>query len=281
MKAILVALAVLGTVAAVAGMVRGGGKVPAPPAPAADDVLGRLSSAPVIDELRSPRPDRFRWAVVAGGDAAAALPVLDRLGAAQGWVPVFVGAQDDWPDFASGEQEPQAVLDAANAIDAAHFLAARADESAAGGIDDPALLGDWVEDPQARRALGVEPYSVWRDVRTDRPQARLYIALVPAKEAWQAPAFLQNGGWNEVPSPAEQVAVLHYWHERHGARLRTFSSDVMEFEVARPPTGHDATLALAREHFGFSSDIVFQGVEALRPLASSLDGKRNWYFWWD
>jgi hypothetical protein len=95
------------------------------------------------------------------------------------------------------------------------------------------------------------------------------------------PAHLQNGGWNEVPAACEQVAMLRYWHERYGARLRCFSDDVMEFDVARPPEDRAGGLALAREQFIFCPDLVEQGIGALRPLAAALVDSRRWYFWWD
>jgi Domain of unknown function (DUF4253) len=248
-------------------------------------VLAELSQKPLIQELESSAPDRFRMAVVSGKDALLAIATLDSLGKKSGWHAVFIGAKSDLPEFdadlANG-QSPQDILSEANKIDAVALLKARRDEateSDEGEVSLVELLGEWPE--QSSASALPAPYAVFRDVLTQNFHDRVYIALVPAEEAWQIPAYLQNGSWNEVPSPAEQVAVLKYWHETYGATLRTFSSDVMELEVARPPQGREAALILAEQQFGFCTDIVWQGVGAIRPLAAALDKANHWYFWWD
>lgn len=257
---------------------------PSPPSgetPLAGKAIRTLSDSPVIEEVESPRPGLFRLAVVRGEDALAAIPVLDALEKAHGWRAVFIGARDDLPDFdAFDVEEPAAILAAAEAIDAEDFLSKRLGELTEGNPDEPELQGEWPQDAHPESALP-EKYSVFRDVLTNRLHAHVYIAIIPVDEAWKAPAFLQNGNWNEVPSPAEQVSVLRYWHRKYGARLRTFSNDVMELEVTRHPTDRDQALALAKQQFGFCSDIVWQGVGSLRPLAAALERADNWYFWWD
>ena len=247
-------------------------------------VLGTLAGSPLIQEVESPRPDLFRMAVVRGEEALAAIPELDRLEEANGWRAVFLGAVDEFPDFDAlremDAQSPSDILREAETIDAAAILAQRAGEWSQGNIDGAEILGEWPDEAAAASALP-ERYAVFRNVLTDQAHERVYIAIIPTAEAWQAPAFLQNGSWNDVPSPAEQVSVLRYWQARHGARLRTFSNDVMELEVQRPPGSKDQAMALAKEQYGFCYDIVDQGVGALRPLAATLEHAGNWYFWWD
>lgn len=243
-----------------------------------------LVESPRVVEHAGPAPARFRWATVAGADAAAAMPALDALGAREGWIPVLVGAHDELPDFALFAAEdartPEQILAAAEAIDAPSWFAQRGREATA-GIEDKDLHGEWINDERQRRGMMRAPYAVCRTTLLERPHPFVHVALVPVREAWQAPAFLGNGGWNDVPDVAEQVAVLRHWHRAHGAVLRAFNRDVMEFDVARPPAGRDASMALAREQFAFCPDLVHQGVGALRPLASALDGSTHWYFWWD
>jgi hypothetical protein len=192
-----------------------------------------------------------------------------------------VGDAKSLPQFEDVQAEdPQEILRIAETVDVAAWFESRLDELLDGGELDSERLGDWISESNAR-TLMPKPYSVLRSGVLGRFHDRVYIALIPAEFAWQAPAYLQNGGWNEVPGPAEQVAVLRYWHERHGAHLRAFSSDVMELDVARPPMDRDEGLALAREQFAFCNDVVDQGVGALRALACALQVSRNWYFWWD
>lgn len=258
---------------------------PSPPpsdeAPLVEKAIQKLSDSPVIEEVESPRPGLFRLAVVRGEDALAAIPVLDALEKKHRWRAIFIGAKDDLPDFdAFDMEEPAAILAAAEAIDAEDFLSKRLDDLTEGNPDDPELQGEWPQDAHPESALP-EKYSVFKEVLTGKLHARVHIALIPTDEAWKAPAYLQNGNWNEVPSPAEQVSVLRYWHQKYGARLRTFSNDVMELEVARRPTDREQALTLAKQQFGFCSDIVWQGVGSLRPLAAALERADNWYFWWD
>jgi hypothetical protein len=251
------------------------------------DGVDTLVRQPPVHELASPKQEFFRWASVAGHDALAAIPALDALGAREGWTAVFVGSKNELPGFGQNFESPDAVLARAALIDVPQWLARREQERIEDRLDDERdadgeegdLLGEWSDDDVG--AIAPEAYHVLDDPLTRARHERLYLALVPVREAWQVPAYLQNGGWNAVPDPAEQVAVLRYWHERHGARLRCFSDDVMEFDVARPPEDRDAALALAREQYVFCADLVEQGAGALRPLAEALVDSRRWFFWWD
>lgn len=283
MKAILLLAAML--VAGDALAMRANEQTPSQPAsgesPLPGKAIRKLSDSPVIEEVESPRPHLFRLAVVRGEDALAAIPALEALEKAQGWRAVFIGAEDDLPDFnALDVEEPAAILRAADAIDAEQFLSKRLDGLTQGNTDAPEFQGEWPRDARPESALPGK-YSVFKDVLTDRFHPHVYIALIPVDEAWKAPAFLQNGGWNEVPGAAEQVSVLRYWHQKYGARLRTFSSDVMELEVVHPPSDRDQALTLAKQQFAFCSDIVWQGVGSLPPLAAALERADHWYFWWD
>jgi hypothetical protein len=48
------------------------------------------------------------------------------------------------------------------------------------------------------------------------------------------------------------------------------TGDVLELSVTRPPTSDQAALALAREQFSYSPDIVQRGVNDIETLAASL-----------
>lgn len=282
--AIIVGAFVLIRVVVWAGYRYGDRHSPRPmPTPSIEDPepIGVLCTQPLVHELPSPAPGRFRWASMAGADAIAALRELDRLGGEQGWCAIIVGDAKSLPQFDDAEaKDPAEVLRMAEGVDVASWFEARLDELLDGEELDSDRLGDWISERDARTLMPV-PYAVLRGGVLDRFHDRIYLALVPTEHAWQAPAYLQNGGWNEVPEAAEQVAVLRYWNERHGARLRAFSSDVMELDVARLPADRDRSFALAREQFAFCNDVVDQGVGALRPLACALQVSRNWYFWWD
>jgi hypothetical protein len=119
------------------------------------------------------------------------------------------------------------------------------------------------------------------DVLTEEPLPEVWIALVPVDESWKATAILPWGNYNENPRPAVHTAVLRDWSRRYGAELVSMTGDVLELSVTRPPTSDQAALALAREQFSYSPDIVQQGVEDIEALAASLKNGHAWYFWWD
>lgn len=252
-----------------------------PPPPETDfAIIGTLVDTPLIQEISSSNPKLFRLAVIRGEDGLDAISKLDVLGQQQGWHAVFIGSEEDRLDPREfGDEDPAKILDQAENIDAEAFLRKRTSE-ASEEIGPQELLGEWLDQNAARTTLP-ERYSAFRNVLTGKFHDRVYLALVPTDEAWKAPAYLQNGNWNDVPTAAEQVSVLRYWHDKYGAKLRTFSRDVMELEVAHPPQSRDQALDLAKQQFGFCHDIVYQGAGALRPLASGLEHADHWYFWWD
>ncbi|MGI8916692.1 MAG: NAD-dependent epimerase/dehydratase family protein, partial [Chloroflexota bacterium] len=55
----------------------------------------------------------------------------------------------------------------------------------------------------------------------------VYVALVPTRQSWQVPAYLKFGGWNEAPKPAEHVAVLKHWSQRHGTEVLAMKFDTV------------------------------------------------------
>jgi hypothetical protein len=108
------------------------------------------------------------------------------------------------------------------------------------------------------------------------------IALVPCGGSSEIPSVFGFGGWNACPPPEEHVAILRYWEERNDARLQAIALDTLEMEVARPPMTYPEALALAKEHYAYTSDILFQGSHpAIGALAVALLGSDRWHFWWD
>ncbi|OYU73543.1 MAG: hypothetical protein CFE32_20620 [Alphaproteobacteria bacterium PA3] len=108
-----------------------------------------------------------------------------------------------------------------------------------------------------------------------------FILVVPARHGWEVPAYTSWGAWNENPPPELHVAALRAWHERFGAELVGMSADVLDLRVTRRPTTREDAAALAREHFEYCPDIVYQGTDTLLPLAAAYTVSDWWYFWWD
>lgn len=82
-------------------------------------------------------------------------------------------------------------------------------------------------------------------------------------------------------SAAGEADRRSYTHEAYGAELVSLSSDVLELQVARPPSTRAQALSLAQEHYAYCRDIVEQGCGSLAALSRVLTGGHSWYFWWD
>jgi hypothetical protein len=140
----------------------------------------------------------------------------------------------------------------------------------------------YVIDERRTRPLGQAPaFSPARDIRTNEPLPAVFFGLVPVTAPWLVPAYLKFGGWNDCPDAVVHLAFFHRWFDRYGAVVTTVADDVIEFNVARPPTTPEASRQLALEQYVYCPDIVDQGVETLGNLTGTLQGSPNWYFWWD
>lgn len=226
----------------------------------ADLVLVEVPGAEALDawqRLRDLTPETRRWPILAG-DMEEVPRVFEQL--------------DDGFD-------PAVILAVSLGIDPVEW-ASELRES------DPELYDPPREEPALRERVFRETgprndIMLHLDVQQGRPVDRVGIVLVPTERSWEAPAFLNYGGWNECPEPAVHAAFLRRWHERYGAEVVSIGPDVMELAIARPVTDREEALALAGEQFLYSYDIVAQGTETLDRLAAHLLHATVWYFWWD
>ena len=224
---------------------------------------------------------------------AQALQKLDELRARGQGVPLILGSEGDFGLLCENqefiEDEPEALIAQAQALDAAAWLAERYAD--VGGEYEDEEAGEDEEDdedddvlPWPESAAEASPearLSAHCDVLSKKPHAAVVLATLPARENWQAICHLKAGGWNECPFPHEQAAVYKLWNERYGAELACVTSDVVEMTVTRPPTTREAALELAQQQYHFCPDIVDQGVGSVQALAKSLLFAPVWYFWWD
>ncbi|SCW75295.1 protein of unknown function [Paenibacillus tianmuensis] len=121
----------------------------------------------------------------------------------------------------------------------------------------------------------------WSFMNDDKPHEEIIIAKIPTKNPWELAAWIPMGGFNDCPAPAEQMAVFRYWYEKYGAVPAVVTYDNWEMQLTNPPLTLEASESLAKEHFAFCYDIVMQGSDNIRALASSLKDSTTWYFWWD
>ncbi len=238
-----------------------------------DKLLGRGAPPPA-----TARPTRLSFPVLElPGDRAVA-ELEARLAVPGGPAPILLGDAGDLARLEEGCQDPapvdEVLADALRLdLDAWYAHALEDDEL---DDEDPELLGEWPARAEPHRGPIAH-----LDLRTQRPKPRVLLGLVPAAEPWHLPAHLGIGGWNACPDTHVHAALARRWWEEYGARIVAITGDTIEFRADRPPRGREASLALAREQLRYCSDIVTQGVGSIRALAATLDGARDWYFWWD
>jgi len=106
----------------------------------------------------------------------------------------------------------------------------------------------------------------------------LFVAKIPVDNPWELAAYIPMGGWNECPTPAEQVVVFKHWYENHGAIPVFVTYDTWTLFVSKPITTDEEALVVAKEQLAFCSDLIEPG---LGYLASSIKDSSGWGFWWD
>lgn len=136
--------------------------------------------------------------------------------------------------------------------------------------------GEWPMEPPAKQA-----FTGATDIQTGKTLEKLAGAKIPVDRAWQIPAHLQFGGWNDCPEPEIQCAIWRYWEEKYGAAIVSINNDVLEAYVTKPPTTPAEAMALAWEQYLYCHDIVDQGTETIANLAAGIINHKFWFFWWD
>lgn len=226
-----------------------------------------------------PTPD-FPYPLVAihGSEAVAAWRRYQTEWRKEGCSAVVLGGDEDLKIraelFTSDETNIAETIARARSKSAAEFFAERSAEYAE--YESDLEIGPW-----PARPIPPSPLTAHTEISSGRPKPTVYLTKVPTSHAWEVPAYLKSGGWNDCPFPESQLAVLRYWHERYGAEVYSLTGDVLECIVARPPTTQAAALELAREQFLFCADIVHQGTESIEVLAATLLNSDVWFFWWD
>lgn len=255
---------------------------------------GRPPGGPAADAEAAPEPPpAFPYPLVAvrGAEGLDAWRRLREAWRAEGCCPVLLGDRDELETVAEGlagaAQTPAEILRDASARTAADVLARRLAEHRASFADlegDPEVRevdGLFVEPGEWPAAQSPSRLGAHLDISSGEPKRLVYLAKLPTAHAWEIPAYLSYGDWNDCPSPADQVALHRDWHARYGAEIWAVASDVVECWVPRPPADRAGAAALAREQYLYCSDIVEQGTDTLLALAAALQGADAWFFWWD
>ncbi|HEU5128671.1 MAG TPA: DUF4253 domain-containing protein [Glycomyces sp.] len=181
---------------------------------------------------------------------------------ATGWMPVLLGAPEEWRD--SGE----AIIHEGD------------DElGRAAGIDAAALLHDKAaEAGEPARGVPILPRRGDTDFAT--PQRDGLLGLVETDAGWKIPAmFPWKGSTNWELYGAEHAAILKRWHHRFEAEVVAMTYDVMELYVPHPP-GAEEAIGVANEAYAYCPDLLDSGVPTLEDLAEHMIRSKAWYFRW-
>jgi len=225
--------------------------------------------------------------------SASQKEILDRFsalteaGKCAGFSPLVIVSSDSMAEYLEffvedrgGENTPESVAASRQAIIAE-----------ACKIDAKAFLDSWLEE-QLRIYAG-EGYDIIGQFSREETQnaltleavryepSEVIIAKVPTKNPWELAAWLPMGGFNDCPTPAEQVAVYKYWQAKYGAVPAIATFDTWQMTLTTPPLTEEDAERLAKEQFAFCTDIVTQGTQTILALASMLKNSKAWYFWWD
>lgn len=111
--------------------------------------------------------------------------------------------------------------------------------------------------------------------------ADLILAKIPTLNSWEVFAWIPFGGWNECPDADDMMAVCKYWYQLYKAVPAIISGDTLQMYCFDPVKNKSDALKLAEEQYGFCNDIIDQGMEEIKPLASLLTNSTVWSFWWD
>ncbi|NLK96253.1 MAG: DUF4253 domain-containing protein [Clostridiales bacterium] len=110
---------------------------------------------------------------------------------------------------------------------------------------------------------------------------KIYIAKVPTNNIYEIMAYIPMGGFNECPENYIHIALAKYWYDKYGAYPICIGNDTIQFRIDNSLSKEVNLEELALEQYLYCGDIVWQGVETLNNLKSSLANSKVWYFWWD
>lgn len=142
----------------------------------------------------------------------------------------------------------------------------------------PQAPGPWPTTPETTR---IDLAALRKSGRDRAPHEQVMFSLVKVNHAYQAPAAVGFGGWNDCPAPEFLSAVLREWGSAYAAVPVSLAGDVMECIVDRPPLTPAAAFTLACQQWIVCDDIVSQGTETVDRLARAIWRCPTWFFWWD
>ena len=160
---------------------------------------------------------------------------------------------------------------------------------------------EWLDDTEPASRM-----EVWRDnfdvaalaaqlrpIATPPPWRRREapgrVLLVQAAAGYEVPVLVPGliapANWSGGPShallwPADHVAVLRLWHDRHGADFFSAGGSSLELSVSRPPADPAGIARCALEQYVYCADLSQTLGDPIHVAREQVPAD-HWSFWWD
>jgi Domain of unknown function (DUF4253) len=105
------------------------------------------------------------------------------------------------------------------------------------------------------------------------------VLWVPVDHPAEVLGRLGFGGWNDCPSPGEQVAYLSFLHDAAGMVAIGGTATSVVLDAGYPPSEPEAVRAIAGVLLEYCSELRTIGLD--RVADALADGPATWQLWWD
>ena len=111
--------------------------------------------------------------------------------------------------------------------------------------------------------------------------AEIILLEIPTTSPSDVFAYLPFGGWEDVPSAEDMLALAQYWYERDNAIPAVIAATYLEFYTAEPITTLRDAEVLALEQGIISRALKPTSYEDLSCVVKGLYNKPSWFVWWE
>ena len=129
-------------------------------------------------------------------------------------------------------------------------------------------------------SLEILVHKILEDETLDK-SAEIILLEIPTAYPSDVLAYLPFGGWEDVPSAEDMLALAQYWYERDGAIPAVIAATYLEFYTAEPITTLRDAEVLALEQGIISRALKPTSYEDLSCVVKGLYNKPSWFVWWE
>ena len=137
------------------------------------------------------------------------------------------------------------------------------------------ILGSW------KKTAPYNRFDVSMIASDRRKKNNFFIGLMPTLSSWEIAAYLGYGCWNDCPCAEFHIGVQRYWHTLYDTEVVALLFDTMIMRINKSVEDKDTALNFAKDLMVYCNDVILQGYQKLRTLASALINSTYCWFWWD